>query len=137
MPGVLAVGVAAGALAGAEGGTHGVEHDAHVLEPGDGVAGLEVVVAHEAGVHLGVGVEHVATEELAGGDLNHGALLDRGAGRGRAHAHVGGATGVGRLLQGDDAGAALGGSHGRGQAGQAGGNDDDVSLKLLHANPPC
>ena len=138
VPGVLAVGVSAGALAGAERGAHGVELDAHVHEPLDGVAALEVVRAHKAGVNLVVGIEHVATEQLARGDLDHRGLLHRGAGRAGAHAHVGGAAGVGRLFQSDDACAVLRGRNRRSESGETRRNDDNVGFKLLgHVIPPC
>ena len=137
VPGVLAVGIGAGALAGAERRAHGVEHDAHVLQPLDGVAALEVVRADQARVDLVVGVEHVATEQLAGRDLDHRGALHGGACRAGAHAHVGGAAGVGRLLERDDARASLRCGNGCCQAGKAGGHYDDVCLELLcHGIPP-
>ena len=114
------------------GSADGVKLDAHVHEPLDGVAGLEVVGTNETGVDLVMGKEHVATEQLAGGDLDHGCLLDGGTRSGGAHAHIGGTAGVGGLLEGDDAGARLGGCDGRGQTGQAGCDDDYVGFELLH-----
>ena len=73
-------------------------------------------------------VEHMATEELARRDLDHRNLLKRRASGGRPHAHVGGATGNGGLLQGNDASACLGCSDRCGKATQTRGNDNDVGL---------
>jgi len=136
MPGVLTVGVGAGALAGAERGQGTHELDAHVHEPLDGVAALEVVGADQARIDLVVGEEHVAAEELTGGDLDHRGALDGRASGAGAHAHVGGATGVTGLLQGDDARAVLGRGNAGRQAREASGDDNDISFELLHVLPP-
>ena len=79
-----------------------------------------------------MGEEHVFAEGLAGGNADHLLLLNPGADAQGAHGHVGRPAGGVGFLKGDDRGALLGGGHRGGQAGEAGGYDDNIGIHLFH-----
>ena len=132
MPGELAVGVGAGGLGGRERALHADELHAHVHEPVNGLAGLEVVVADHAGVDAVVGEVHVLAEGFAGGQGDHVLSLDAGADAEGAHAHVGGAAGGVGLLKAENGRAVFRGGDAGSQAGKTGSDHDDICLHLLH-----
>ena len=99
---------------------------------GHGGAGLEVVVTNQTGVDIVMGVEHMLTECLTGGQSDHGGTLDTRADTEGAHTHVGSTTGGVTLLENEGLQTVLSGGSSGGQTGQTGCDDDDISFHLLH-----
>ena len=133
MPGELAIGVSAGILGSGEHTLNAGELDTNgILQPVDGGAGLEVIVTNQTGVDIVVGVEHVLTESLTGGQSDHGLALDAGTDTQGAHTHVGSTTGGVTLLEHEGLQTVLSGGSSGGQTGQTGCDDDDISFHLLH-----
>ncbi len=133
VPGKLTIGVSAGILGSGEHTLNAGELDTNgILQPVDGGAGLEVIVTNQAGVDIVVGVEHVLTESLTGGQSDHGLALDAGTDTQGAHTHVGSTTGGVTLLENEGLQTVLSGGSSSGQTGQTGCDDDDISFHLLH-----
>ena len=109
------------------------ELHAHVLQPVDGVGGLGEVGLDQIAVHPVVGVLHVDVIGLFQRQVLELPLLDLGADAQRAHAHIGGAAGGVGLLKHNGLQVVFTGSDGGGQAGGAGGDNNDVGLHGFHS----
>ena len=136
MPGLLGSSVAAHGLGRWVDVGSGEPLHPHVFQPVDGVAGLEIVLAHKARIGSPVDEVHVLAIGLARGDADHVLLLEPGLYAQRPHAHIGRPAGGVPLLKSDHAGTVLRGRDSRSETAKTGSDYDHIRVLLLHCRTP-